>query len=244
MSSPMWPWETGLRKGGHTVRILTSLDFQALVTAYDLDFFDVGGNMQAVAQSMQSLLEKGNFLKILSSMGKTARSLASQAAIGGLAACQDSDLIIGGLGGLFAGLALSEKLGIPFMQAYYFPFTPTREFPNAIVPSPPGGLPKWTNRLTHTLAQQMMWQNYRTADNRARHQVLHMAPAPFWGPFPLCSRKNRPSCMATARRLFHSQMIGATSSMLQATGFWSNRQAGNRPRTSLISFRLVRHLST
>ena len=105
----------GLMDAGHAVRVLTSQDFQELVTTYGLDFFDVGGNMQAIAQGMEGL-EQGNFLKILSSMGEAAQRLASQAAVSGLAACQDAELIIGGLGGLFSGLAVSEKLGIPFSR--------------------------------------------------------------------------------------------------------------------------------
>jgi sterol 3beta-glucosyltransferase len=173
----------GLKEGEHTVSVLASRDFQTLISEQGLQFLDLGGSMQTIAQDMQSLLEQGNFLKILSSMGKTAQTMAVQTAASGLAACQGSDLIIAGLGGLFMGVALSEKLGIPFVQAYYFPFTPTRAFPNALVPLPPGGLPAWINRLTHTLAQQMMWQNYRAADNQARRQVLQMELAPFRGPF-------------------------------------------------------------
>ncbi len=158
-------------------------EFRELVTIYDLDFIDLGGSVQTVAQSMQALLEQGNFLKILTSMGAAAQSLVVQASQRALEACQGCDLIIAGIGGLFVGLALSEKLGIPFVQAYYFPFTPTREFPNALVPMPPGGFPAWTNCLTHRVAQQMLWQNYRLTDNRARRQVLRMELAPFQGPF-------------------------------------------------------------
>ena len=131
---------TGLKRAGHTVRVLTSQDFQSVVTGYGLEFYGTGGDMHAIAQSMQMLLEQGNFLKILSSMGETAQRLANQASACGLAACQGVDLIIGGLGGLFVGLALSEKLGIPFVPAFYYPLTPTREFPNACLlytsPSP------------------------------------------------------------------------------------------------------------
>jgi sterol 3beta-glucosyltransferase len=173
----------GLKQAGHTVRLLTSQDFQELVTTYDLDFCDLGGNMQTVAQGMQGLLEQGNFLKILASMGDAAQQLAAQAARSGLAACQDADLLIAGLGGLFVGHALAEKLDIPLIQAYYFPVTPTREFPNALVPLPPVRLPAWANRLSHHLAQQMLWQNFRAADNIARRDILRMPPAPFWGPF-------------------------------------------------------------
>src|SRR3989304_2442765 len=81
----------GLKDAGHTVRVLASQDFQSLITAYDLDFFDMGGSMQTVAQSMQVLLEQGNFLKILSSMGRAAQQLAHQAAVSGLEACEGSD---------------------------------------------------------------------------------------------------------------------------------------------------------
>jgi sterol 3beta-glucosyltransferase len=181
----------GLKQAGHTVRLLASRDFCELVTTYDLDFFDLGGSMQAVTQSMQVLLEQGDFLKILSSMGVAAKSLVGQASQRGLEACQGSDLIIAGFGGLFVGLALSEKLGIPFIQAYYFPFTPTREFPNALVPMPPRGFPAWTNHLTHRVAQQMLWQSYRKADTQARRQVLRMAPAPFRGPFSSLLQEKR-----------------------------------------------------
>lgn len=181
----------GLKDAGHTVRILTARDFHELVTMYGLEFWDMGGNMQAVAQDMQGLLEQGNFLKILASMGKAAEQLVSQASRSGLAACQDADLIIAGPGGLFVGAALAEKLNIPFIQAFYFPFTPTREFPNALAPLPPGRLPAAINRLSHHLAQQMLWQNYRAADNKARREILQMPPAPFWGPFAALQRQKQ-----------------------------------------------------
>ncbi|MCJ7531249.1 MAG: glycosyltransferase, partial [Anaerolineales bacterium] len=173
----------GLKEVGHTVRVLASQDFQSLITAYGLEFFDLGGSIETVAQSMEGLLEQGNFIKILSSMRPAAQRMVCQAAVNGLVACQGSDLIIGGLGGIFVGLALSEKLGIPFVPAYLYPFTPTREFPSVLSPLPQTRLPSWANSLSHHLAQQMMWQTFRAADNKARSQVLQLAPASFWGPF-------------------------------------------------------------
>ena len=100
----------GLKDAGHTVRVLTTSEFQDMITSNDLEFFDMGGSTKAVAETMQNLLEEGNFLKILTSMGRTAKSMIEQASRSGLTACQGADLIIGGLGGLFTGLALSEKL--------------------------------------------------------------------------------------------------------------------------------------
>jgi sterol 3beta-glucosyltransferase len=173
----------GLQQAGYSVGVLTSEDFRQLVTAHDLVFYDMGGNMQAITQGMQHLLEQGNFLKILSSMRGAAQQLALQAAKNGLAACQGSKLIISGLGGLFVGLALAEKLGVPLIQAYLYPFTPTRQFPGVLTPLPQTPLTAWLNRMSHRLVQQMLWQATRSADNKARRQVLGLPPAPVFGPF-------------------------------------------------------------
>ncbi len=182
----------GLKKAGHMVGILASQDFQSLVTQHGLEFFDLGGSMKEVAQGMQDLLERGNFLKILSSMGVVAKRLGGQTAASGLIACQGSDLLVAGIGGLFVGLALSEKLNIPLVQAYYYPITPTGEFPNAMAPLPPMHMPGWVNRLTHVMVQQMIWQNFRLADNQIRRQVLQLPVASFWGPFASLQKQTLP----------------------------------------------------
>jgi UDP:flavonoid glycosyltransferase YjiC (YdhE family) len=183
---------TGLKAAGHAVCVLTSQDFEHLVVSSGLEFQDTGGNLQAVAQGMQGLLEQGNFLKILAKMGAAAEQMISQATRSGLVACRGADLIVAGLGGLYTGVALSEKLDIPCLPALYYPFTPTREFPNALVPLPPVRLPGWLNRLTHLLARQMFWQNFRAADGRARREILQLAPAPFFGPFAALERRKTP----------------------------------------------------
>jgi sterol 3beta-glucosyltransferase len=99
----------GLKDAGHKVGMLASEDFRNLIEVHGLEFFDLGGSMEGVAQGMQGTLEQGNFIKILASMGPTALRMAGQAAASGLKACQESDLILAGLGGFFMGLALAEK---------------------------------------------------------------------------------------------------------------------------------------
>ena len=225
----------GLREAGHAVDVLASLDFQKLVTQHDLDFFDLGGSMQTVAQNMQSLLEQGNFLKILSSMGITAQRLANQASRSGLAVCQGSDLIIAGIGGLFVGLALSEKLGIPLIQAYYFPFNPTRQFPNALVPLPRMRLPAWINLLSHRLAQQMLWQNYRAADTRARRDVLQIAPAPLMGPFASLYGQDHTILYGYSPQVLPPP--GDWGHFVHVTGYWFlDPPAGWEPPIDLVKF--------
>jgi len=173
----------GLQAAGHNVRVVSSVDFQDLVTGHGLEFFDVGASSQMAAQThMQGMLERGNSLKILAATGRGAQQLVQQAAASGLAAGAGADLIIGGLGNAYIGLALAEKLGIPFVPAYSLPFTPTRHEPSVLLPVPQTPLTRWANGLSHRLTQQMLWQMFRTADNKARAGVLDIAPAPFWGP--------------------------------------------------------------
>ena len=175
----------GLAKAGYGVRLVTHLNFEALVRSYGLEFWPVAGNVQEIAQSeeMSALLEKGNFLAVMSLMAKEAKRGAVQLAEGGLAACQGTDLVLAGLGGLFVGLALAEKLGLPLLQAYYIPFIPTGDYPSFLAPKPPAWFGRSLNRLSHHLARQIMWQSFRSADGLARKSVLGLPAAPFWGPY-------------------------------------------------------------
>ena len=179
----------GLKKSGHSVRMLASEDFRSLILAHGLDFFDLGGNMEGVAQGMQGLLEQGNMFKILASMGPIAERMALQAVEAGLEACRGSDLVVAGLGGFFVGLALAEKLDLPFVPAFLYPFTPTSEFPGVLAPQ--GRIPAWANRLSHRMVQQMMWQTFRPADNKVRRQVLQIAPLPMRGPFSSIEKRRQ-----------------------------------------------------
>ncbi|HTP10980.1 MAG TPA: glycosyltransferase [Anaerolineae bacterium] len=175
----------GLNKAGHIARLVAHENFGPLAQAHGVEFWPIEGNSQDVAQSqdMRELLDKGNFLAILKKMGRDAQDNALAFARGGLAACDGVELIIAGLGGVFIGAALAEKLGVPFMQSYYVPFSPTRAYPNALFPKMPPFVNGSLNRVSYHLAQQMMWQSLRGADNVARQQVLGLPKASFFGPF-------------------------------------------------------------
>lgn len=173
----------GLARAGYGVRLVSHADFAPLVTAHGLAFYPIDGRVQDIAQGMGALLERGNFLAILSQMGKDARSAALNAARAGLAACRGVDLVLAGIGGLFVGLALAEKLHLPLLQAYYIPFTSTAAYPSFLAPGPLARLGGRLNRASYTLARQMIWQAFRPADGLARRQALDLPAAPFRGPF-------------------------------------------------------------
>ena len=182
----------GLKDAGHRVRLLSSDDFHDLVTDSGLDFFTTGGSSQAVAQNLQALVEQGKTLKVFSQMKLASEKQAVQAAKLGLVACEGSDLIVGGLSGLFSGQVLSEKLGLPLLLAYLVPFTPTSAFSSPLTPLPQTSLMRWFNKPSHRIAQQMMWQSFRSADDKARAEVFHLPSTSFWGPFSSLKRQKQP----------------------------------------------------
>ena len=175
----------GLQEAGHVVRLVSHNNFDTLVHSYGLEFWPVASNVQDIAQSaeMSGRLEKGNFLAIMAQMAKEAQRGALALAEVGLAACRGMDLVLAGLGGLFSGLSLAEKLGLPLLQAYYIPFTPTGAYPSFLLPKLPSWFGGSLNRLSYHLARQLMWQGFRSADRLARQKVLGLPAAPFWGPY-------------------------------------------------------------
>jgi sterol 3beta-glucosyltransferase len=119
----------------------------------------------------------------MAQMAKEAQQGALHFAEVGLAASQGMDLILGGMGGLYTGLALAEKLNLPFLQAYLVPFTPTREFASVLVSRAPAWMGASLNRISHHLTRQVIWQGFRSADKLARRQVLGLPAVPFSGPY-------------------------------------------------------------
>ncbi len=98
-------------------------------------------------------------------------------------ASAESDLIVAGVGGLFVGASIAEKRGLPFVQAYNVPLTPTAAFPGVLLP----WLSLWprsiSHRLSHSLTRQVVWQAACMAGNRARMETLDLPSAPWRGAF-------------------------------------------------------------
>lgn len=202
----------GLKQAGNTVRLVTHQNFESLVTSHGLEFWNMRGNVQDVieSQELRDLLDKGNFIAITRYTTKAAESAAIHWAEDGLAACQDTDLLITGIGSRYIGLALAEKLHLPVLQTYLVPFTPTKTFPSALVPPTLPNLGGTFNYITHQLTQQMMWQGSRSADTLARKQVFDLPPASFLGPKPAASSQALPT------------LYGFSPSVIPAPSDWSN----------------------
>ncbi|MBD2625052.1 glycosyltransferase [Trichormus variabilis] len=226
----------GLKAAGHVVRLLTHENFEGLVSSHGLEFYPMEGNVQEIieTQEMRELLEKGNFLAITAYTAKETQRAAIKWTQTGLVACQDMDLLLTGVGGLYVGLALAEKLGIPLLQAYVFPFTPTKAFPGVLFPQSIAKLGSTVNWLSHHLIRQIMWQGVRTGDALARKQVLNLPVASFFGPYNATNRHSYPTIYG-----FSPSVIPKPSDWqnTHVTGYWFLDAAPNwTPPSALMEF--------
>jgi sterol 3beta-glucosyltransferase len=184
----------GLTKAGHTVRFVTSLSYQTLVNSNGLELWPVESNMQEIIENekMREVLENGSLLASMAQMSRVMKRNAILITEKSLAASQGMDVVLSGIGGLFIAMSVAEKLGLPFLQAFNVPFTPTRFFPGVFLPKLPNFPGRVFNLLSHHLTRQIVWQTYRTADELVRHQILGLSHEPFWGPFKTNCLKEYP----------------------------------------------------
>ncbi len=223
----------GLQNAGHTVRLVSHSNFEPLIRSYGLEFWSFGNDVKEAVENseLRELTEKGNFLLLLAKMAKESEREALRFAESGLQAAQGMDVVLGGIGGLFIGTAIAEKLHIPLVQAHVFPFTPTKDFSSVLTPK----LPAFLNRLSHHLARQVMWQGFRSADSIARKKVLNIPSAPFFGPYHSKALRNMPILYG-----FSPSVIPAPSdwnSNIHITGYWFLDEPDDwQPPAALLDF--------
>lgn len=181
----------GLQDAGFAVRVLTSTDFRGLAEGAGLEFCPIGESIEQMLQSPEwrATLESGNFVRILAKMNQELKRRAKSLATTLPPLRAGSELLIAGMGGLGGPFSVAEKLGIPLLQAYVLPFTPTREFPSPLTPKLPFG--KRLNRLSFHVMRQVFWQNVRVGDASMRRE-LGMSRAAFWGPFRALQQQRTP----------------------------------------------------
>jgi sterol 3beta-glucosyltransferase len=224
----------GLKQAGYEVRVLTNANFETLVTEAELAFSSIGESIEAITQSEEwrRVAESSNFLKILAQMRTEMKRYATTVAqiLPGL--LEGNDLIIAGMTAMLGVFSVAERLNIPLIQAYLFPFTPTGEFPSPLTPKlPPIGA---LNRLSFQVMRQMFWQSSKTADVMTRQQ-LGMAKGSVWGPYRAMAKNEMPVLYGYSRHVLpHPQDWPETH---RVTGYWFlDEPEGWRPPTDLLEF--------
>jgi UDP:flavonoid glycosyltransferase YjiC (YdhE family) len=178
---PLVALAKGLRRAGHTVRVATTDEFEALVCEQGLDYFALSGSPSQMIQGadLQAAMGgEGNALSLIRGIVRTIRPQFTQGVREAYAVCQGADAVIVSMLGFYAGYHAAEKLGIPFFEGYVLPARPTRAFPSVLLNSAAslGGL---GNRLSHVLLTRFAWLIIQPVVNRARREALDLPPVSF-----------------------------------------------------------------
>lgn len=184
----------GLRSAGHDVRIATHAGFEALVRQNGLDFAPVSGDPREMADNrhLRALHNDGrNVIRWGSTFKAVDAPLMVQRLRDCWEACSDADAIIVSILPYLFGYAIAEKLQVPLVRAFYYPVSPTREYP-------PEFLPRWVNLggrfnlAAYQLQRQVLWQLVRPWLTSASRKVLGGGRFPVLEPFSDLDRRELP----------------------------------------------------
>jgi len=113
--------------------------------------------------------------------------------------------------------------------------SPKHENASVLVPWPQIPMMAWANGLSHRLAQQMVWQPYRTA-NTIMREALQMSPTAFWGPFVSLQKQRRHILYGYSPQVL--PRLKDWDDFIHITGYWflepptpRNAQRGERTRS-------------
>jgi sterol 3beta-glucosyltransferase len=185
----------------------------------------------------QVLAAVGNPLVLARRFYKIVDPLIQQIVADCWRACQGAEALIVSTLGLFAGLPIAERLGVPLIRSAMHPDGPTRSSTNGYFPALPGWFPLrgQYNWVSHLLAEHAFWQVLWGPLNRAAHSVIGL---------PTRSRRE------LARRVWaeRSPMLYAYSPLLaprppdwgpdqHVTGYWLlDPPPGWVPKRALLDF--------
>ena len=159
--------------------------------------------------------------------------LLHQATADVMAACEGTDLVLFSGIAFYAAYSVTEKLNLPFVQAYLQPIHPTGEFPSVVFPTRRRG-GRLFNYATHTLGGQAFWQVTRPILNDIRREMLGLRPLSISGPFLGMLRRRLPIIHGFSPTLLPKPKNYHEAAFV--TGFWFLDDTGYTPPQELAAF--------
>lgn len=231
-----------LVRAGHTAHLIGLADYAELVADYGLPFTAVVGAandlmdrelVYAALDAAGSGLPLGFARRFLAQIEPFITQLCAEC----LAACVGAEALVASTLGLYPGLLIAERLGLPLIPVHFHPSGLTSSMPDVSFASLPDWMPlrRFYNRASHHLAAHGLWQFLRGPLNRARQTALGLAP--------LSARElwARVSYVAPLTFYGYSAVIAPAppdwTPRRRVTGYWMLEQpAGWRPPAALEHF--------
>lgn len=225
----------GFRAAGHSVRLVTTIDHEALVRAHHLECSAAPISVQAALEGREAsaAIEGGGLIASFRQLAKLATRAAELIARVGLDASKGADLLVTGFGAALVADGIARKLGVPLVQAYNVPLTPTGAFPGVLFPGLDFG-PR-SRRLGHRLSRAALWMTGRASANGARRAVLDAPSAPLFVPSHVEGLVEGPVVYGFSEALLPRGP--EWSAAVEVTGFWfAEPPEGFTPPPGLVDF--------
>jgi sterol 3beta-glucosyltransferase len=175
----------GLRRAGHSVRVITHRLFEPLALQLGLDFAPVSIDPRGIVEGEQGqdwLGSGTNAIQFLRRFTHIAGPLIERTLRECWQASQDANLLIFSPLGIGTVSSITEKLAIPYWIGAGQPLTPTSAFAIPFFPPAPGWLPgpgrALYHRSTYLVSGRLFWQLLRPSINNARRDILNLPPLP------------------------------------------------------------------
>lgn len=226
----------GLRAAGHEVSLATFPAFEGFVGEQGLEFRPISGDPEDILQDLaQGGVQPASLLRLLTG---SVEPLLEKNFAECLKACRDAEVVIYSQIAFF-GQQAAEALELPAIGAGLQPIlSRTSRFPSAILPVRPGldgALGRPYNRISYAAAEQLLWQPLRASVNRARQNVLGLAPLSFGGPFRRFREEGWPVLYGWSPSLLPKPPDWPAN--LSVTGHWYlDRSIGWEPPRKLVEF--------
>lgn len=165
-----------LRQLGHDCSLVTTEDHEALVRGYGLGVAVLPINVAAELQRVETnrAVEGGGVIASFRQFAAIARRASRSLVERGLEATRGADVLVTNFTTAMVPAGLSKKLGVPVVQAFNVPLTPTSSFPGALFPGLDFAGP--ARRLSHHLTRAALWSTTRASANDVCRELLD-APA-------------------------------------------------------------------
>ena len=166
----------GLQRAGHDVRATAPSELAWLFAGAGIPVTLVGAAQEAARRAAAQIADQGAAAIRRTGRGPEShiRALAQEI----LDACAGADLLTGGIGGMIAGLAVAERLHVPFVETHLHPIGGvSAAYPGVLAPWVPASLGSPGRRFSHHLSERMLWTPFKPAMAAAREALgLHGAP--------------------------------------------------------------------
>jgi sterol 3beta-glucosyltransferase len=193
---PAIAFSLGLQRTGHRVSLITTPDFETLVTTVGLEYISITDD------------EIGEFIPELPSENLLNKLWTI---------FQDTDAIIC-IHYWFLCSYIAEKLKVPCYISSVIPFSPTNTFPYLFV-STRSNLGSIFNWMSYHFSDQQLWHLLRKSLNKWRQEVLELSPLPYWSGIIRWLNQKQIPCL-----YHHSPALLPEPSdwpdWVHATGYW------------------------